>query len=158
MLLRIVAIRHAKPLNEGFSDEKLRPLSQEGISIQKLVAQNLKELGIIPNSIYCSPLIRAKQTAEVVQDFFGNVPLKETEALGYHFDKEKLFSFFSEPKDNHTLFLVGHAPHLGEFINELVGEVVLPLGLCKSGVAVVDFHDKVEVGKGQFAGYYTPDQ
>lgn len=156
MLLRVVAIRHAKPKSEGFADEKLRTLSEEGISMQRIVTQHLEALGIRPDIIFSSPLIRAMQTAQIISEHFNDTPIVTIDALGYDFDSEKILDVLPEISKNKTAFLVGHTPTLGDMVNDLVGEVVLPAGLSKSGAAVIDFRATPEFGNGEFSGYYTP--
>ncbi len=156
MTTRIVAIRHGKPLEEGFADEILRTLSDEGRSTQRSITEELKNLGIVPDALYSSPLIRAKQTAEVVDEVYGGVGITECAGLGYEFDYEEILGLIPPAEENKTVFFVGHAPTLAEFVNDLVGERVLPLGLSKSGAAVVDFPGEVSLGKGQFFGYFKP--
>jgi phosphohistidine phosphatase len=156
MLLRVVAVRHAKPQSEGYADETLRPLSEEGISIQNRVTQHLKELDITPNIILSSPLIRAQETAHIISGYFDNVPIITVNALGYDFDSNLILSHFPHPKENQTVYLVGHTPTLGDFVNRLVGEIVIPTGLSKSSAAIVDFREAPKFGSGEFVGYYTP--
>ena len=45
-----------------------RPLTLEGRAKLKLAAQGLRELGVKFNVIFTSPLLRARQTAEVVAE------------------------------------------------------------------------------------------
>lgn len=155
MSTRLVAIRHAKPLSEGYAEDALRPLSEEGKAIQLHAAKQLKDEGIVPTIILSSPLLRAQETAQVITDVF-NVPFEDEIALGNDFNQESLLKRIPSPEENQTLFLVGHAPTLGHFINALVGENVLPHGLSKSCAAVVDFKDKVGVGQAKFVSYYQP--
>lgn len=157
MLLRVVAIRHAKPQIEGFADEAFRRLSQEGIGVQHKMSQYLKGRAIVPSLIYASPLVRARETAEIISSHFDNVPIISLDALGYDFDSKIILSLLPDPIENKTIYLVGHNPTLGEFVNQLVGEIVLPTGLSKSSAAVVDFRAAPVFGAGVFTGYYTPD-
>ncbi|MFT4553053.1 MAG: phosphohistidine phosphatase [Chlamydiales bacterium] len=155
MSTRLVAIRHAKPLSEGYAEDALRPLSEEGKSIQLRATKQLKDEGIVPTLILSSPLLRAQQTAQVITDVY-NLPFEEENALGYDFNQELLLKRIPSPEENQTLFLVGHAPTLGHFINALVGENVLPYGLSKSCAAVVDFKNEVGLGQAEFVSYYQP--
>jgi len=154
MLSRIVVIRHAKPFSEGYADETLRPISQEGRIIQLSIAEHLKKLNIIPTQIISSPLIRAEQTARVLSEVFDDTPIVINNALSYEFDENALLSLIPPPSENKTIFFIGHAPTLPDFVNKLVGEDVLLHGLKTSGAVVIDFRKEVAFGKGHFAGYY----
>ena len=68
MVTRFVAIRHGKPDNEGYADELLRPLSKEGKVVQRLVAAQLEEEGLIPTAIFSSPILNCWQ----VQVIYAN--------------------------------------------------------------------------------------
>ena len=155
MSIRIVVIRHAKSLSEGYADDSLRPLSEEGKQIQKQLTVKLRDAGIKPTLILTSPLLRAEQTAQIATDIF-DVPFEDELALGNDFNGQKLLERLSQCGDNETVFLVGHAPTLGEFVNNLVGEIVLSNGISKSCAAVVDFEGDVAFGKGKFTHYYKP--
>jgi len=155
MTTRLVAIRHAKPLSEGYAEDSLRPLAEEGKAVQRIVTQKIKEGGIKPDVILCSPLLRAQQTAEIIGETF-DIPVQDELALGDQFDSHKLLDFLPPPDHNQTIVFVGHAPTLAEFVNQLVGEVALPNGLSKSEAAVVEFDNTIGFGKGKFIGVYQP--
>ena len=155
MTTRIVAIRHAKPLSEGYAEDSLRPLSDEGKEVQKQLTEKLYAIGIRPTHILTSPLLRAQQTAQIATDIF-EVPFKDEAALGDDFDGNKLLQSLPPPDENATVFLVGHAPTLGDFVNKLVGREALPDGLSKSTAAIVDFEAGVTFGEGTFIDYIKP--
>lgn len=156
MTTRVVVIRHAKPLNGGYADDSLRPLSDEGKETQKKLALLLKREGFTPTLILSSPLLRAKQSAEILADVFGT-SYEEEPALGEAFDPEHILKLLSHPKENATIFLVGHAPTLAEFVHAVVGSNVLPSGLSKSSAAIIDFDEAIAFSKGKFIRYYpTP--
>ena len=155
MSTTLIAIRHAKPLSEGFADEKLRPLHKEGITTQESITRKLEEMGYAPHKIFSSPILRAVQTAAIIARHFS-LDVEETNALGYDFDKSALLAKLPRPDENLTIVFVGHAPHLGEFVNELVGERVLIDGLCKSGTAILTLSREIGPGKAKFVEYIKP--
>lgn len=152
MGIRIVALRHAKPESESHTDDALRPLVPEGREDQKKLSQLLKQKGIVPTRILSSPLLRAMQTAEIMGDFFG-LPIEEEKSLGNYFETEALLKILSKSPPNGTIFLVGHAPTLAEFLNKLTGKNSFPSGLSKSSAAIVDFKDHVSYGAGNLIDY-----
>jgi phosphohistidine phosphatase len=155
MSTTIIAIRHAKPLQEGHADETLRPLSREGIAIQRKGTEQLLEKGYRPSAILTSPILRAQQTAEIVAEIF-DAPILEESSLGYDFDGDRLLRQFANPDQEKTLVLVGHAPTLADFINRCVGSIVIPKGLSKSGIAVISFENEISFGKAQFIEMMEP--
>ncbi len=155
MTTRLIAIRHGKPKSDGYAEDALRPLSEEGEAIQRRVTEELKGHGLKPTMILTSPLLRALQTAEVISEIF-KIPVYEDPALGVEFDGDALLDSLPAPEFNETVVLVGHAPTLAQFVEKLVGAEVLPHGLAKSSAAVIDFHDEIGIGKAKFVGYYAP--
>lgn len=150
-----VAIRHAAPESEGYADETLRPLSGEGRRKQHLITGKLQDLEITPAMIFSSPILRARQTADLLSEKFG-APVEETDALGYIFNGKELLELLSSASDGTVFYFVGHAPHLGEFVNQLTGKSSLPEGLSKSAAAVIRFEEAVVEGKGNLVSHLEP--
>lgn len=153
MLTKLLVIRHGKFLNQGYAEDSLCPLSDDGREAQFRMAQFLDREGIFPTSIFCSPLLRAQQSAEVMAKYYS-LPFEDEEALGNEFDMEKLLSKIPLPKKNETVFFVGHAPTLAQFVEKLVGRNVLPEGISKSASVLIHFDDKIQFGEGKFISYY----
>ena len=149
----VVAIRHGKPLTEGYAQDDLKPLSDEGKKTIEKTALHLQEKKIVPDIIFSSPLLRAKQTADIVKDVLGG-NLQIEDALGFFFDLQKLISSLTSLQ-NKTVFLVGHAPNLALFVNALIGEEKLS-EMSKGSCAIVEFKDPFELGMGELLEYYEP--
>jgi phosphohistidine phosphatase len=157
MRTRVVAIRHALPEDtDKYIDVDARPLSAKGKKNQQLMSQHLQKEGLIPDLILTSPILRAQQTAEIISQTF-NVSYKYEKDLGNEFNGDSLLKKIPDPDKNQTIFLVGHAPTLAQFVHELVGKKVLPQGIPRSGAVVVDFVQKIEKSQGKFVKIYTPD-
>lgn len=84
MATRVIIVRHgqstynAKKMIQGRCDESV--LTEKGIADALLVGNALK--GVAIDAFYCSPLQRAKQTAEIIQGVLDNPPvLQPTESL-----------------------------------------------------------------------------
>lgn len=149
MISRLIVIRHGKPLSDGFAEDGLRPLSNEGRIVQRQMAERLKALGISPGLILTSPLLRAVQSAEIVGEVF-EAPVEEESALGEEFDAEVVLGRILPGK---TIAIVGHMPTLPQLVEKLVGKPVLPDGICKSGMVILSFKDKIGWGKAHFENY-----
>jgi phosphohistidine phosphatase len=152
MTTAVLLIRHAKPQAWGSFDDDLRPISDEGRLIQKKMGEFLKAKGYKPDAILHSPLLRAKETAQVLSEVF-NISLEETAELGFVFNQNALLEMIPE---NKTLFMVGHAPSLGHFANLLTGKPCIPGEIERSGVIVLEFDDDIDFGKAKFVHYYSP--
>lgn len=148
MPTRIVAVRHGK-VEETTLFSKEQKLSKEGKNDITSLASLLKNEGYIPPILYTSPKYRAIQTAEILANILGGNIFAEN-ALSDPFDKNKILEILESTKEKaEVIFLIGHAPTLAEFIEELVGENILPTGLPKGGAAVVVFEDIIMWGEGK---------
>jgi len=103
------------------------------------------------------PLRRARQTAQIIADLF-DIPFEIEPALGDAFDPETLLHLMPPVEEDATIFLVGHAPSLGNFVNQLAGNDALPTGMAKSSAAVVSFSEHIAFGKGRLIHYLAPDK
>jgi phosphohistidine phosphatase len=146
MSATLIFIRHAKPIDHHPGPDSTRPLSAEGTAIQKRLADLLEKEGFTPDRIFCSPLLRAIQSAKILANKW-DLPITETSALGINFDSNAVLKLAKEaPSSKETLFFVGHEPTLAQLANSLVGQSVLPYGLSKSGAIIMQFDKKIEEG------------
>ncbi len=106
-----------------------RPLSEEGIESLKISARAMKRLDVKPDLILSSPLVRAKQTAEVVATILdAEDRIEICESLGIPCDHTALADRLGNISDRQTLMLVGHDPDMSRLPGWFVGvpELVLP--------------------------------
>ncbi|MBQ7714349.1 MAG: histidine phosphatase family protein [Clostridia bacterium] len=66
-MTKVYFVRHAKPETEG--EDRLRPLTAEGLSDSALVLDTLKDKKI--DAVYCSPYTRSIQTVESIAKHLG---------------------------------------------------------------------------------------
>jgi len=152
MATYLVAVRHAKPVSKGYSDDA-RPLSEEGRRGQKKVAQEMLQDERAFDCILTSPLVRAEQSAEILAKVFDASVTTEP-ALGNEFDADALLGKIPDTAMNQTICFVGHAPTLAVFVNKLVGKNVLPDGLSKASAVIIVFPDTIAYGQADFVQYY----
>lgn len=114
-----------------------RPLTPEGRADVEKSARRLREIGLCPDRILTSPLVRARQTAEIlakvleIEDCLG-----VDERLDPAFDPARLRSILSDYESAEGIVLVGHEPSFSEVIGALIGGGTV---VCKKGsVARVD--------------------
>lgn len=157
MATTVILIRHGKPQTGEGTNRTDPALSVEGESATRKVATHLDRQGYKPHLILCSPLARAKQSAEIIAKITP-APIQSTEALGGGFDQDTLIARLPSPSENQTVYMVGHDPTLTLFAHNLVGEKILPAGLSKSGSVVIEFTESVGLGKGRMVAYYNPER
>jgi len=112
--MRLYIVRHANaapPGTQGVRDDD-RPLTEEGIKKMHQAAAGLLRLEYIPEIILSSPLIRARQTADILLEKLGKgIELKITAALAPNGVRGELYqSIVSYEKSQKSMMLVGHQP------------------------------------------------
>lgn len=97
-----------------------RPLTDEGFERMKAQAKALKRLGLAPDLIAASPLVRAQQTAQLVADRF-DLTVNVTPLLAPGFDLKKLSAIVRDLPTVKELIVVGHEPDFSTTISALIG-------------------------------------
>jgi phosphohistidine phosphatase len=115
-----------------------RPLTDDGRARMAQEAKSLRKLGLKLDAILTSPLIRAKETADIVAREL-RMPSKEDERLGGDFDVSTLEAILQGCADLKALMLVGHEPSMSSVIGRLIG--VARMDLKKGGLACVELPD-----------------
>jgi phosphohistidine phosphatase len=99
-----------------------RPLTDKGIKRMRKAAKGVSRLGIAFDCVLTSPLLRARQTAEIVCRTLGiEDRLEEISALAPESTVEHLLFGLTRYQDREHLLLVGHEPLLSGFTVYLLG-------------------------------------
>lgn len=146
-------MRHGKVRQLEVGGDVLSVLSPEGKEVQERMAAQLEKEGYHPKSIYCSPLLRAKQSAAIVAQQFGLSAIAEP-MLEQADDLSGLLEVVKRSGPE-TLF-VGHEPSLIYFGRQLTGENILASGLPKSGCAIITFEEAIDFGQGKLSQFLNP--
>lgn len=120
---QVYLIRHGIAAERGtYPDDSQRPLIKKGVLRTTNVAQRLTALGLKFDTILTSPLVRAKQTAKILQ--------QAGLAKGYEVSTELapngnlspwlLWLEHWQNQGHTTLALVGHEPDLSRWAQHLV--------------------------------------
>ncbi len=137
--MKVYFLRHglASDREQWQGDDFERPLTDEGREKMAREAKALAKLGIALDAIITSPLVRAKQTAEIVADRLKlHNRLKKDERLSPGFDAEQLRLVLQDHTDADAIMLVGHEPDFSATIEHIVGGA--KIDLKKGGLACVD--------------------
>ncbi|HEY9642301.1 MAG TPA: phosphohistidine phosphatase SixA [Coleofasciculaceae cyanobacterium] len=130
-------IRHGLAEERGtYANDEERPLTDAGRSKTKQVAKRLYELGIRLDLIQTSPLVRAQQTAEILQAAHLSHQLETSSDLAPNGNFETWVKGLQPwQAQGKTLAIVGHEPNLGEWAEWLIwGKVRHQLIVKKAGV------------------------
>jgi len=132
--MKLYLLRHGKadwPHWERPDDE--RPLTEEGITEMRVVAQALNRMKLKPQFILSSPLPRALRTAEIAADALG-LAVEQAAELRPGFDLAKCRELLAG-RGGADGILVGHEPDFSGLIASLTGGRVR---LGKAGLAAIE--------------------
>lgn len=104
------------------SSDQSRALSPEGVDKCRRIAAGMKALKLVFDVVLSSPLLRARQTAEIVCERLSEKPsLKIVKELSPGADPNRVIQMLStEYRNSASLLLVGHKPDLGELASVLL--------------------------------------
>jgi phosphohistidine phosphatase len=118
--MRLYFLRHGEAADPAAYSDEERPLSEAGRHQASAVARFFSDRGLRLDTILCSPLLRARQTAEAVQAAYAALPLKTSENLLSSADPLAILEELGTSRAD-DLLLVGHEPHLSKTISRLLG-------------------------------------
>ncbi len=102
-------------------DDSQRPLTAKGIKRMRRAARGLRRLAIDFDVILTSPLLRARQTADIVAATLGmESRVEEISGLAPESSVEHLLFGLTRYQDPDHLLLVGHQPLLGQTLATLL--------------------------------------
>ena|SRR5947209_6420410 len=128
-----IAVEHGAA---GYEDDDERPLTSKGERKVWMTAEAMEEMEISFDLILASPLVRARQTAEIVAEALkATKRLELTDTLAPQESAEPFIEFLNdqrpEPAD---VLLVGHEPFLSGLISLLIsGDYEASILLKKGG-------------------------
>ncbi len=163
--MRLILLRHALALEagtHGVTRDADRPLAPKGERNAARAADALEALGLDLDLILSSPLLRARQTAEIVAKAMDKPKLLEltnTLAPGGSFQKlAELINRKEPPRD--AVLLVGHEPYLSDLVALLVfGEARAGVVMKKSGLCGLWIEGALKAGRcAQLEWLLTPKQ
>lgn len=156
---RFVIVRHAKATHQpGFADQD-RPLTGRGRRDAERAGTWLRDQGVVPDLVLCSPARRTRETWErlgAVLDPGGSAGVDYDERLYLAPDDALLELAAITPDDVATLLLVGHNPAVQQLAAGLTGQRDLPFPTSAIAVVEVGSWARLVPGAGTARGYWTP--
>lgn len=114
-------LRHGRAVEPDAwrGEEHARPLTAEGRTEMRTVAQGIRQLNLKLTALYSSQLARARETAQSVGELLS-LPVSETETLAPGCDLERLAPLLAAQPAKAAILLVGHEPDLSMMIGQLI--------------------------------------
>lgn len=159
----LLVVRHAiamdrlASMERGLSDAE-RPLTDEGRVKMQLAVQGLQRIQSGIDVILTSPLLRAQQTAAILEDYFPLASSTKLKTLAPPYNSEKLIPSLSNIPGK-RIAIVGHEPGLSMLIASLIcGADDGAIELKKGGMAQLHFAQQIAPGEGTLQWLLRPKQ
>jgi phosphohistidine phosphatase len=158
--MELLIVRHAIAYERDrhrWRDDGARPLSPAGRSRARKAAAGLKEFSEPPDRLLTSPLIRARQTAQILTDVAGWPQAEEAPELSPGEPALAVLTLLGK-EHGKLVAVVGHQPGLGHLLKAcLLGDGGdLRIEMKKNAVACVSFKDSPRAGSATLEWLATP--
>jgi phosphohistidine phosphatase len=154
----LYVIRHAIAEERGskWPDDGKRPLTADGTRRMRKAAKGLVRLGVTFDVVLTSPLVRAKQTADIVARAFGTPPpVVVVDSLVPGASYAAVLGDLHAHARRSRIALVGHEPGIGRIAARLAGSR-RPLVFKKGAVCRIDVQSIPPAGTGTLRWFMTP--
>ena len=151
-------VRHGLAAERGdeWPDDTKRPLTDEGMSRMRKAVRGLARLGVAVEVVLTSPLVRARQTAEIVAGGLDPRPsLVNVDSLAPDGTYAAVLADLEKHGRKTRIALVGHEPMMGELAARLIGSRH-SIEFKKGGVCRIDVEDLPPAGPGDLRWMLTP--
>jgi phosphohistidine phosphatase len=156
--IELYLVRHAIAAERGqeWPDDNKRPLTERGISRFKDGIAGLRWLDVTVDEVITSPLVRAKQTADLLAAGLAGKPVvRVLDALAPGHSPAAVMTQLAKLARRTRIALVAHEPGLGELAAHLIG-ASRPLPFRKGGVCRIDVESLTTKRAGSLTWFVTP--
>lgn len=153
-------IRHgiAVPSDEWEGEEDKRPLTVKGKKRVLKAAAGLVALEYKPSHLFSSPLVRALETARLIQSVLcPSLKIETCDELMPDSTPERILAFLASLEPESAVVCVGHEPLLGETAAFLLcGKVSRNFPLKKAGASLIHLPGPLKPGHGILRWWLEP--
>ncbi|SRR5258708_6090085 len=151
-------IRHglAEERGDTWPDDTKRPLTAEGMTRLRKAARGMGQLGLSLDVMLTSPLVRTRQTAEIVAGGLEPHPaIVNVDSLAPGGAYAAIVADLEKHARKTRIALVGHEPGIGELAARLIGSRHA-IEFKKGAIARIDVDDIPPAGPGDLRWLMTP--
>jgi phosphohistidine phosphatase len=136
--MRLLIVRHAIAVPHGTPDvpEDERPLTPRGERRFREAARGLARICRRPDVLLTSPLVRARQTADIAAAAWGHAKVKEEAALAGG-SLEKMAAALEKHAESRLVAMFGHEPDVSSLAAKLLGTSASERLTFKKGAAAL---------------------
>jgi phosphohistidine phosphatase len=162
--VKLLVVRHAKAEERSRvpsfkKKDASRRLTGTGRKQMRKVVKGLRKIAPDIDVLATSPLVRARETADILADIFGVSDISEQKWLGPNADKRALIDWLRDQAQDATVAVVGHEPHLSAIAGLLVcGKDRSLIALKKGACCLIEFEDAPAAGGGVLLWLLQPSE
>ncbi len=154
----LILLRHAHAGSHTTGpDDRDRVLSEVGVQEARAAGAWLREQGLLPDRVLCSPAARTRETLAVLGDL-GVVEVREESSI-YEASPGTLAALVDANRDANRLLLVGHNPGLEQLAALMhSGQTGDYRGMPPAGIAVLKLpvDAAIEPGIASLTAFWWP--
>ena len=158
--MELIFLRHGLAANqEGWKgDDEDRPLTAEGTDRTKEVVRGLRSLKVRPDAILTSPLLRARETAEIAtKGLITDAKVELADELGPSASPDRLIARLADLAEKPVVLCVGHEPHLSTTASAMIsGKTAASVEMKKAGACCIRFTGIPKAGAGTLLWLLPP--
>lgn len=152
----LILLRHAQAETGAADDDRMRPLSDEGVDQARHAGVWLAGQECRPGLILHSPAQRALQTAKAVRESMPGAQLIEVDGI-YEASPGELMAMLDEQPATDSIMVVGHNPGMERLLGLLInGRSGSNRGMPPAALARIRFDGRVEPGAGSLQAFWVP--
>ncbi|HYQ58907.1 MAG TPA: histidine phosphatase family protein [Draconibacterium sp.] len=158
---QVVIVRHGKAVPYGYEDDFTRDLRERGKNDAKIVCQELKKRGILPDAMISSPAKRAIKTAIIFAEHldFDQKRIIEIEDIYDGLTTNEFLELIKKlPPSASTVFFFGHNPGFYYYVCNLLDEFYNDMPTTSTvGINFdVNTWEQIETRSGKLAFHLMP--
>jgi len=148
-------LRHGKAGEQRAVNDEARELTAEGVAVLRGAVPLWRRLNLRPDLVLSSPLVRARQTAELFCSGLEVPAPIFDDTLAPGADWGRFARAMARVPDARRVLFVGHEPDLSSAVVLLTGAA--SVRLRPGGLACVEFYGVPEPATGEIAWLLDPD-
>ncbi len=156
--MELFVLRHGEAGNRQkmMAADTKRALTAAGREEIGEVVRGMSRLKIDPDRILTSPLVRARETADIVAKSQKSARVEEWGELKPEGSRKEFYEKLSKLRSESTVLVVGHEPYLSTMVLEIMGSPGGQLVLKKGGLARVQVSTFAPKIKGELRWLLSP--
>ena len=150
----VYLVRHAVAMEREDWDKSddSRPLTEDGIERMREAAAGLARMSIAVDRVFTSPVVRARQTADILVKELGLAKADLIESLAPGYPAPLVLKALEDIPAEGDCMLVGHEPDMGHLAAVFLG-AAKPLPFKKGAIMAVDFGGRIGQSRGRMMWY-----